>query len=53
MLQEVPGVLRAYVNPVTEAAYVEYDADHCSEADLERAVEAVNVHALHRGATRH
>ncbi len=53
MLQEVPGVLRAYVNPVTEAAYVEYDADQCSEADLERAVEAVAVHALRPDATRH
>lgn len=53
MLQEVPGVLRAYVNPVTEAAYVEYDADQCSEADLERAVEAVNVHALHRPSAQH
>ena len=46
-LKEVPGVLRALVNPATEAAYVEYDADQCSEADLVRAVQSVGVHALH------
>ena len=39
-LRDVPGVSRAYVNPATEAAYVEYDADRCSEADLVAAVRA-------------
>jgi copper chaperone CopZ len=42
-LREVPGVRRAYVNPVTEAAYVEFDADQCTDADLIRAVESVGV----------
>ena len=51
-LREVPGVLRAYVNPATEAAYVEYDAERCSEADLEVAVESVGVHALRPAAAR-
>ena len=30
-LRDVPGVLRVYVNPVTEMAYIEYDADRCDE----------------------
>ena len=46
-LRAVPGVLRAYVNPATEAAYVEYDADQCDAADLARAVESVGIHAFH------
>jgi cation transport ATPase len=45
-LLDVPGVSRAYVNPVTEAAYVEYDADRCSEADLVAAVEAIGFHTV-------
>lgn len=45
-LRAVPGVLRAYVNQDTEAAYVEYDADRCGDADLERAVESVGVQAF-------
>ena len=51
-LLSVPGVSRAYVNPVTEAAYVEYDADRCSEADLDGAVESVGIHTLHSAARR-
>lgn len=39
----VSGVRHAYVNPVTEAAYVEFDADQCTDADLIRAVESVGV----------
>jgi copper chaperone CopZ len=46
-LRDVPGVMRAYVNPATEAAYVEYDADRCSEADIEGAVASAGVHAVH------
>ena len=45
-LREVPGVSRAYVNPATEAAYVEYDAEQCTETDLVTAVESVGVHAV-------
>lgn len=51
-LGEVPGVLRAYVNPVTEAAYVEYDAERCAAKDLEAAIESVGVHTLHAGPPR-
>ena len=46
-IREVPGVLRAYVNPATEVAYIEYDADRCKEADLAGAVESVGAHAHH------
>ena len=51
-IREVPGVLRAHVNLATEAAYIEYDADRCSEADLETAVESVGLHALHPAEAR-
>lgn len=33
-LARQPGVVRVYVNPLTEMAYVEYDASRCSLADL-------------------
>ena len=45
-LNEIPGVLSAYVNPATEAAYVEYDSDRCSLSDLEDAVRSVGIHTL-------
>lgn len=51
VLGDVPGVLRAYANPVTEAAYVEYDAERCSEAELISAVESLGVRVLK--PTRH
>ena len=51
-LRDVPGVLRAYVNPATEAAYVEYDSDRCSEADLEGAVESIGIHPFHPAPAR-
>lgn len=53
VLQEVTGVLRAYVNPATETAYVEYDADQCNETDLARAVESVGVNSLNPAVPRH
>ena len=49
-LLRVPGVSRAYINPVTEAAYVEYDAESCTEADLVTAVESVGFRAVHAAA---
>lgn len=52
VLREVPGVLRAYVNPATEAAYVEFDADRCSEADLEGAVESLGIRTRHTAPER-
>lgn len=42
-LREVAGVIRAYVNPATEAAYVEFDAERCTVADLVRAVESLGI----------
>ena len=47
VLRSLPGVLRADVNSDTEAAYVEYDADRCSEADLEAAVESLGMRSRH------
>ena len=46
VLRDVPGVLRAYANPATEAAYVEYDAERCEEADLVRALESLGLRAV-------
>ena len=43
VIREVPGVNRVYVNPATEAAYVEYDADRCGEADLAHAVGDLGI----------
>ena len=43
VMRQVPGVLRVYVNPATEAAYVEYDADRCTEGDLTRAVTELGI----------
>lgn len=36
-LLAVPGVLKAYVNPVTEMAYVEYDSTQCGEPQIRAA----------------
>lgn len=38
-LAATEGVLRAYVNPATETAYVEYDAGEVDPWTLARAVE--------------
>ena len=43
VIREVPGVYRVYVNPATEAAYVEYDSERCSETDLARAVADLGI----------
>jgi hypothetical protein len=40
-LSRVPGVSRAYVNPVTEMAYAEYDPTCVCPEDLIEAVESV------------
>jgi copper chaperone CopZ len=37
-LAHVPGVLRVYVNPATEMAYVQYDADRCAAEELRAAI---------------
>jgi cation transport ATPase len=51
VIREVPGVYRVYVNSATEAAYVEYDADRCSESDLARAVAELGIES--RSAAAH
>lgn len=38
-LARVPGVVRVYVNPMTEMAYIEYDPDACESDQFARAVE--------------
>ena len=50
VLRGLPGVLRADVNPATEAAYVEFDADRCSEAELTAAVESLGMRTRHTPA---
>ena len=37
-LVNVPGVLRVYVNTATEMAYVQYDAERCTETALRQAI---------------
>ncbi len=44
-LTRVHGVRRAYVNPATEMAYVEYDASLVQPADLVQAVERAGFRA--------
>ena len=39
VLHKVPGVTRVYLNPVTEMAYIEYDADRCTETTLRSALD--------------
>lgn len=38
-LARLPGVLRAYVNPATEMAYVVYDADQTGPKDFVQEIE--------------
>jgi copper chaperone CopZ len=44
-LAATPGVSRAYVNPVTELAYVDIDAASCDEAALITAIERAGYRA--------
>lgn len=44
-LAKVPGVSRAYVNPATEMAYVEYDPALARAEQLVAAVERVGFRA--------
>ena len=52
VLTRLPGVIRVYVNPVTESAYIEFDADRCTESDLARAAASLGVHALPSSGAR-
>ncbi len=44
-LAKLPGVLRAYVNPAMETAYVEYDPARLGWERLAAAVESVGFRA--------
>jgi cation transport ATPase len=44
-LARMKGVRRAYVNPATEMAYVEYEPDQVDPSTLVRAVEATGLRA--------
>jgi len=44
-LVKLPGVVRVYVNPATEMAYVEYDPERLGWEQLAAAVESVGLRA--------
>ena len=44
-LARTPGVLRAYVNPATEMAYVEFDYSTTTTKELARAVADAGLHS--------
>lgn len=44
-LAAIDGVLRAYVNPATEIAYVDYDPAETDKASLARAIEKAGYRA--------
>lgn len=44
-LARTPGVNRAYVNPFTEMAYVDFDPDVCPSWSLVAVVERAGYHA--------
>lgn len=39
-LRRVPGVIEAYVNPVTDTIYLTVDPDHFSDAEASRVITA-------------
>jgi hypothetical protein len=39
-LMRIPGVLDAYVNPLTDIAYIDYDPTRCTPAELTKALAA-------------
>ncbi len=47
-LQALPGVIRAYVNPATEMAYVEYRPQQVTADDLVKVVEDLGYEAVGR-----
>ncbi len=44
-LAKLPGVVRVYVNPATETAYVEYDPTRLTRRQLMAAVESAGFRA--------
>jgi cation transport ATPase len=47
-LEQIPGVVHAYVNPVTEMAYIEYDPEQASEDLLAAAIESAGFRTVPR-----
>ncbi len=47
-LEQIPGVVHAYVNPVTEMAYIEYDPEQTSEDLLAAAIESAGFRTVLR-----
>ena len=45
VLEKAPGVVRVYVNPALEMAYIEYNPDRSAPADLVTAAERVGFRA--------
>jgi copper chaperone CopZ len=46
LLERQPGVVRAYVNPATEMAYVEYDGSQTDVAALGKVIESAGHKAV-------
>ena len=44
-LERTPGVLRVYVNPLTEMAYVDFDASRTDPSQLSQTIERVGLRA--------
>jgi copper chaperone CopZ len=44
-LGRIPGVVRVYVSPATEVAYIEYDPERVAWKDLEAVVRACGLRA--------
>ncbi len=51
-LARVPGVVRAYVNPLTESAYVAFEASICSESALRTQLQRAGFRAVPSRSSR-
>lgn len=45
-LARLHGISRVYVNPATEVAYVEFDANKCSPGDVIAAIERTGFRVI-------
>jgi copper chaperone CopZ len=52
-LRRIPGVLWAYVNPLTEMAYVEYTPEIVHLPEIARTVEGLGYQAVQQITERH
>jgi len=46
VLEQIPGVIHAYVNPVTEMANIEYDPAVTAESDLAAVLDSAGFRRL-------